>query len=423
MKLFYGWRIVGIAAFFSFLQACLLMHAFGAYVAVLGDEFGWNKTSLSIGAAIQSLEGALLGPLLGWLMDRMGARHMVQAGIVLFGVGFLVLSQIDSLGGFYLAIVIIALGASFSGYFPLTITVMHWFHRRRSRALSIMGLGLAAGGLGVSLVAWSMQAHGWRMTAFASGVIAIVVGWPLARMIRRNPEEVGETVDGVPAPLPVSDAAVSAPGTTAPAAAAARPVVLPNFTAAQALRTPAFWLIAGGHGFALLVVTAVNVHAISHMKSGLGYSVAQASFFITLMTASQILGLLAGAAVGDHWEKRNLAAGCMLAHMTGLLMLAFAFHPAMLVGFALLHGFAWGLRGPIMQSIRADYFGLGSIGMIMGLSGFLIAFGQVAGPMVAGILYDLTGSYRAGFTVLALVAGSGSLLFFFVRPPQTDTRS
>jgi len=411
LKLFYGWRIVGIAAFFSFLQACLLMHAFGAYVAVLSDEFGWSKTSLSIGAAIQSLEGALLGPLLGWLLDRMGPRHMVQAGMLLFGVGFMALSQIDSLGGFYFAIVVIALGASLSGYFPLTITVMHWFHRRRSRALSIMGLGLAAGGLGVSLVAWSMQVHGWRMTAMASGVFAIVVGVPLARMIRRNPEEVGETVDGVGAPPALQASTSGVSDMSAP------PPALPRFTAAQALRTRAFWLIAGGHGFALLVVTAVNVHAISHMKSGLGYSVAQASFVITLMTVSQILGLLAGAAVGDHWEKRKLAAGCMLAHMAGLLMLAFAVHPALLVGFALLHGFAWGLRGPIMQSIRADYFGLHSIGMIMGLSGFIIAFGQVAGPMVAGILYDLTGSYRAGFTVLALIAGSGSLLFFMVRPP------
>lgn len=408
----------------------MLLHAFGAYVAVLSDEFGWSKTSLSVGAAIQSIEGALLGPLLGWLIDRFGPRHMVQTGTLLFGVGFMALSQIDSLGGFYAAVAVVALGASLSGYFPLTIAVMHWFHRRRSRALSIMGLGLAAGGLGVSLVAWSIQVHGWRTTALASGLVAIIVGWPLARMIRSDPSEVGETVDGVPPDMPsvvsVSAAAQSESGesilsgTSGSPGKAAPPPVPPRFTASQALRTPAFWMLAGGHAFALLVVTAVNVHAISHMKSGLGYSVAQASFFITLMTAFQIVGLVAGAAVGDHWEKRNLAAGCMLAHMAGLLMLAFALHPAFLVGFAALHGFAWGLRGPIMQSIRADYFGLHSIGMIMGLSGFVIAFGQVAGPMVAGILYDLTGSYRTGFTVLALISGTGSLMFFFVRPPVSE---
>ena len=68
-----------------------------------------------------------------------------------------------------------------------------------------------------------------------------------------------------------------------------------------------------GHGFALLVVTAVNVHAISHMKEGLGYSLAQASLVIMVMTVAQAAGLLLGALVGDRWEKRYMAAACMVA--------------------------------------------------------------------------------------------------------------
>ena len=74
--------------------------------------------------------------------------------------------------------------------------------------------------------------------------------------------------------------------------------------------------------------------------------------------------------------------------------------------------------GPLMQSIRADYFGRNAIGMILGLSAVIIALGQIAGPMVAGMLADLTGNYRAGFTVLALTAGCGSLLFVFAIRPQ-----
>lgn len=94
--------------------------------------------------------------------------------------------------------------------------------------------------------------------------------------------------------------------------------------------------------------------------------------------------------------------------MVGLLLLTYGTHPLLVVGFAVIHGIAWGLRGPFMQAMRADYFGLQAIGMIMGLSAFIIALGQVAGPMVAGILADATGNYPAGFTVLALIAGSGS---------------
>ena len=397
--------MVGAASLIQFLHGGLLIQAFGAYVAVLSEDRGWSKTSLSAGAAIQSLEGALLGPVLGWIVDRFGARAMVQAGIVIFGLGFIALSQVDTLGGFYGAIILLALGSSLSGYFPLTVTLVHWFRRKRARALSIMSLGLAVGGVAVPLIAWAMQTYGWRATAMASGIVAIVAGLPLARVLRRHPGDVGETEDGLP------PQAVTSPSTDF----GQEPSRL--FTAQEALRTRAFWLLALGHGFALLVVTAVNVHAISHMKEGLGYSVAQASLVITLMTISQVIGVLAGAALGDRWEKRHVAAGCMLAHMAGLLMLTYASHPLWLGGFAILHGVAWGLRGPFMQAMRADYFGLHAIGMIMGLSAFIISIGQVAGPMVAGALSDVTGSYRAGFTVLALIAGSGSFLFFFAKKP------
>ena len=405
MKVFYGWRLVGASSIIQFLHGGLLMHGFGAYVAVLSAELGWSKTSLSAGAAIQSLEGAVLGPALGWVMDRMGARTMVQVGIVVFGVGFIALSQVDTLPGFYGAVLLLALGSSLSGYFPLTVTMVHWFRRKRARALSIMSLGLALGGFAIPGVAWSMQAFGWRTTAFASGILVIVVGWPLARMIRRHPSEIGETEDGLPP--------------EEPQAATDRPVLPPerHFTAAEALRTRAFWLLGVGHALALLVVTAVNVHAISHMKEGLGYTVAQASLVITLMTVAQVGGVLAGAAIGDRYEKRYVAAGCMLAHMLGLLLLTYATHPAFLAAFAILHGAAWGLRGPFMQAMRADYFGLHAIGLILGLSAFIISIGQVAGPMVAGGLSDLTGNYRLGFTVLALIAGSGSVLFFLAKKP------
>jgi MFS family permease len=116
----------------------------------------------------------------------------------------------------------------------------------------------------------------------------------------------------------------------------------------------------------------------------------------------------------------------MLGHMAGLLLLTYAdavpaATPAatsMVLAFAVLHGAAWGLRGPFMQALRADYFGRSAIGMILGLSVMIIVVGQVGGPMIAGILADATGNYRAGFTILALLAGVGSLFFFFARKPE-----
>lgn len=422
---YYGWRMVAASAGLQFLISALLIQAFGAYVAVLSAEFGWSRTVLAGGAAIQSIEGALIGPLLGWLVDRLGPRVVVRAGVLTFAAGFIGFSTVSSIAGFYVAVTVIAIGASMSGYFPLSIALMHFFERRRARALSLMSLGLAAGGLALPLLGWSIAQFGWRATCVGAAAVILLVGWPLASTLRRHPSELGQQVDGEPAappaaplPLPAHSAARTGQEARVAVSAAAAPQPVAGMSAREALRTPAFWLLAVGHGLALLVVTAVNVHAISHMKQQLGYSLPQASFIITLMTLAQGAGMLLGAAVGDRWSKTRLAALCMLAHMVGLLMLAYAAHAWMLGVFAVLHGMAWGLRGPLMQALRADYFGVRAIGMIMGLSAVVISLGQVAGPLVAGIAYDATGHYRNGFLVLALMAGAGSWMFLRARRPE-----
>jgi sugar phosphate permease len=408
MKIFYGWRMVAAGCGLQFLQAGLLHQGFGAYLAVLNEERDWSKTALSGAAALQPMEAAILGPALGWLMDRFGPQWMIRIGIVAFGLGFMLLSQIDSLAGFYGAFVVIALGSSLAGFFPLNVALIHWFEKKRARALSALSLGLAIGGIFVPVVAWSLHSFGWRATAFVSGALVILLGFPLARVFRRRPEDHGETVDGLPPEPPTT---ADAPGGPAPAPRR-------EFSAREALATPAFWLLSLGHGFALLVVFGVNVHAITHMKEGLGYSLQQASLVITLVTLSQLGGIMFGWWLGDRYEKRFVAAGCMLSHAAGLLMLTYATGPAMVVAFAVLHGVAWGVRGPFMQAIRADYFGRRAIGMILGLSSLIIVIGQIGGPLIAGVAADLTGNYRAGFTLIAVLAALGSLFFLLARRPR-----
>ncbi len=409
--MFYGWRMTAASCGIQFLLAALVLQSFGLYIATLSDEMGWSKTALSAAAALQSVEAAIIGPLLGWVVDRFGSPVMIRMGVVIMGIGLAGMSQIDSLTGFYACAVIMAIGTSFCGYFPLSVALVQWFERHRARALAIMSSGLALGGLAVPLVAWVMQTWGWRTAALASGLAAILIGLPLARIMVRRPEDLGLRVDGDPAPAPVQ-----------PLAHSPHPQVIqdstgPEFSARQALRTRAFWYLAAGHGLALVVVTAVNVHAITHMKEGLGYSVAEAGFIIMLMTLGQLVGVVLGAWLGDRFQKRKIAAVCMLAHALGLLMLTYATSVGWLLAFAAFHGIAWGLRGPLMQALRADYFGRNSIGMIMGLSAAIIAIGQIAGPMVAGVLADLTGDYRWGFSLLALLAATGSIAFLLAHKP------
>jgi sugar phosphate permease len=409
-RFYYGWYMVGAGASLQFLLAGLMTQSFGAYVAVLQAERGWSKTALSGAAALQQMEAAILGPLLGWLIDRFGPQGIIRFGIVVFGCGLLLLSQTDSLLAFYGAFLVIAIGASCCGLFPINVALIHWFERWRARALSSMSIGLALGGISVPAIAWSLSTYGWRITAFASGVIAIAVGLPIAMIIKRRPEDHGYTIDGLP---PRREAASDASQSADPRR---------DFTAGEALRTSAFWLLSLGHGFALFVVHAVSVHSITHMKQGLGYTLEQASFVYTLLTLSQIGGVCIGWLIGDRYEKRLIAACCMLMHMAGLLLLTYALNAAMVLAFAVLHGAAWGLRGPFMQALRADYFGRSAIGMILGLSLMIVVVGQVGGPMIAGVFADLTGSYRVGFTILALLAGLGSLFFVLARKPERPLR-
>ncbi len=404
MKIFYGWRIVIAGGALQFLQSMLLNQAFGAYLAVLVSEKGWSKTALSGAAALKSTEAALLGPVVGWLIDRIGSQLIIRIGVFTFGIGFMLLSQIDSIVGFYGAFVVIALGAMLCANTTVSVTIIHWFERRRAKALSSLQFGGALGGMFVVIVAWAIESYGWRITAFGSGVLICLVGWPISRVMRSRPEDIGETPDGVP------------PGTPEAKAAVAKASSSRTFTAKEAVRTRAFWLISLGHGFALLVVTAVNVHAIAHVTE-MGYSIAQASWVITLVTLGQFGGVMLGWVLGEKYEKRFVAAFCMLMHMVGMLMLTYATGWVVLASAALIHGVAWGLRGPFMQAMRADYFGRGSIGLIIGLSGMITVIGQIGGPMIAGIFADLTGNYRMGFTVLSLLAGLGTLFFVMAKKP------
>ena len=133
--LFYGWRIVAAACAIQVLLGAMLIQSFGLYIAALSQEMGWSKTTLAGAAALQSAESAIIGPLLGWMLYRLGTQAIIRWGMVVFAAGLMLLSQVQSVAVFYLAAVLMALGASLGGYFPLSVTIVQWFRVHRARAL------------------------------------------------------------------------------------------------------------------------------------------------------------------------------------------------------------------------------------------------------------------------------------------------
>jgi MFS family permease len=412
-RIFYGWWIVGAGFVLEALMGALLVHAYGAYVVVLRQEFGWSKTMFSAAFSMARAESGILGPIQGWLTDRFGPRTLIRIGMIVFALGFMLFSQIGSPPAFFVTFFLIAVGSSLGGYLPIAVAIVAWFRRRRALALSISSTGMPIGGLLTQLVALALTGLGWRWTAFLSGVLILVVGLPLARLVHHRPEPRGEWPDGEPpAVVPADPASRLAPGRAAGV----------DFTPREAMRTPALWYISLGHGSALLVVSALSVHLIVHVTEQLGYSLQQAAAVVALMTVMQAVGQLGGGLAGDRFSKRAIVVGCMLAHAAGLLLLAGATAFWTVLAFAVLHGLAWGIRGPLMSAIRADYFGSASFGTITGISSMVVMFGMVGGPIIAGVLADRTGSYELGFRILAGLAALGSIFFVLARRPSPPRR-
>jgi MFS family permease len=406
-RIFFGWYIVAGGFVLSAILGGLMFHAFGQYVVVFEDEFGWSRTALSIAFSIQMVEAGLLGPIQGWTLDKFGPRRIMMIGITIFAIGFFMLGQINSLPAFYVAFIVIALGMSIGSMMGVAVAVVNWFNRRRALAMSITTMGFAFGGFLQPAIAWSLDNIGWRETAVVSGLAVLLVGLPLAGLMRHRPEQYGYGVDGDPPGEGASDHG-------------AGPELDPdevNFTWQEALRTRAFWFISIGHAASLLVVGAVMVHLVSHLGDSLGYSLSEAANVILVITALTVLGMLIGGYLGDRMPMRYILAAAMLGHMASLIVLTVATTLAGVLVFAVLHGLSFGARGPLTQAIRADYFGRASFGTVMGFSSLIILIGMVAGPLIAGLSFDLTGTYRAGFVLLAIVAGLGSIVFFASTPP------
>ncbi|HIG59328.1 MAG TPA: MFS transporter [Gammaproteobacteria bacterium] len=403
---FFGWYIVASAAGLQLLSGLLWMQSYGAYVVLLQEDFGWSKTMVAGAFALARVESGVLGPLQGWLVDRFGPKIILTIGILLFGIGFVSFSSINSLLGFYLSFALIAVGSSLGGFATVMVSIVNWFHQHRSKAIAVSQIGYSLGGVAVPLLVICLEAIGWRMTAFYSGLVVLLVGLPLAQLVRHRPADYGQVADGQ---YVVSTTVTSQ-------------LQGVDFSARQAMATSAFWLVSVGHASALLCVSVVMVHLVPHLSQGLGFTLTEAALVVALLTGFQMFGQIVGGYLGDRFNKRWLCIACMVVHALALLELAYATEVSEVILFAIMHGLAWGVRGPLMVAIRADYFGPSAFGTIMGFSSLILMFGMSGGPIIAGYMADLYGDYKIGLVSIACAAFLGSFCFVAARKPELRDR-
>ena len=423
-RVFYGWWLVGISGFVMTISTTPMFHAMGLWFVAFESAFGWNRTQLSLAFSLTRVEGGILGPIEGYLTDRVGTRHLVFVGLTVLGVGLVLLGQVRALWMFYLAYLVMALGQGMGSWLPLTTMLNNWFNRHRAKA---MGWSSAASRLGslvlIPAIAWAIDPDqdrlGFRLTAAILGIFAIAVAFPVSRLIRNRPEDYGLLPDG-DRPAAAGDAA-GATSSELPLEAVSRPQI--DFTVRQAVRTPAFWYISVGHGFTSMVLIALMAHLPSLIRDQ-GDSIQTAAFVVMVYTSVSMLFQIIGGHVGDRVPKNVALFIFTTIQASAVLVLAFGSSSLNLIYlFAVLFGIGFGGRNPLTTSIRGDYFGRRSFGKIMGVSQVPMNVLLLIAPTLAGVMRDLQGDYVMAFTVLAILNLVGGVLFLVARkppPPRTE---
>ncbi len=421
--IFYGWWLVGLSGFIMLLANVPLFHAMGVWAVALEREFGWTRTQLGLALTFTRIEGGLMGPLEGYLADRLGTRRMILIGLLILSGGFLLFSQVEHLWMFYLAYVVMAVGQGFGGWLPLMTMLNHWFARRRATAVGWANVVSRLGALIlVPVIAWAIDPDdpqlGWRTTALVLGLFTLVVALPLSRLIRDRPQEYGLLPDGEPPSL-------TQPRPTP--AQAGRPAAQPatgqaDHTTAQAVRTSAFWFIAFGHGFTSMVIIAIMTH-LGLLIVDAGFDVPTAAWVVSVYTAVAMVAQLVGGYVGDRIPKRIALCIFSTVQATGVLVLTYATTLPLLVLFACLFGLGFGGRNPLTIAIRGEYFGQAAFGKILGLSTVPMNILMLVAAPFAGWVRDTQGSYELAFLSLAGCSFVGGVCFLLARKPELEPGS
>ena len=412
-RLFYGWTLVGVAAFVMVIGTVPLFQGMTAWFVVLESHFGWTRTQLSIAFSLSRVEGSIMGPISGYLIDRLGSRRMVLIGLIIAGGGFVIMSQMQNIWHFYLAFIVMSMGVGLGTWMPMMTVLNNWFVRNRSTAMALAMEGFLVGGMVlVPVLAFAIDPDvpgrpGWRITSLAIGLFLVASAFPLSRLIRNAPEPYGQFPDGEPAARPRAAAAAANPSNEEP-----------DYTWQEAVRTKNFWLITMGHACSSIVIVTITVH-LGPMLDDRGFSLQTIGWVVGAYTGVAAVFTLIGGYVGDRLPIR-LALFAFSAVQSGAVwVLMVADTPAMAFLFSVLMGIGFGGRNPLTTSIRGVYFGRKAFASITGMSMIPMNVMLLAAPLFAGIMFDATQSYFVPMATVAIVSLAGSALFLLLGSPES----
>jgi len=400
-KLFYGWVVV--ASFFIIGTAIWgIRFTFGVFFKSIESEFTLTRTATSAIFSTQMVLGGVFTILGGWVLDRYGPRIVILLMGLFAGLSLLLTSQTNAVWQLFITYsLLLAMGTS-AIYVGVMSTVSRWFDRRRGLALGLASVGAGLGPMIMAPFATYLIANfDWRTAFIVMGLLAWLIVIPLSRLLKRDPYEIGAVPDGVKTPLKDTESEKNY-------------VKIADLSLAQAFRTRSFWLVI----FIFLLFASslflILTHLVPH-ATDIGFSAVEAATVLSVAGGATIVGRLLLGIASDRIGRKAAAITCTLLHAVAMVCLAQAQDLGTLYLFALLFGLGWGGMGPIMAAIIGDTFGLGKMGAILGVLDAGFNVGAAIGPVIGGLIFDVSHSYFLAFSLGAAVMLVATLLITLIR--------
>ena len=407
-RMFYGWVIVWVAMLGIFASGPAQSHTFSVFIGPIAAELGLSQTAMASAYGLATLVAAFCLPLMGRFLDRVGARRMLAVVALVFGAGCAAFGLAG--GMIWLALGFAALRFLGQGSLMLGSSnmVSQWFSQRRGFALGLMALGFAFSMAVHPMVAkWLIDLVGWREAWMWLGISTwVLLLPPVLFFVVSKPEDVGLRPDGV-----------STPANTGEPQAATEEGDENDFTLSEALRTPAFYIVAAGLFTLSMLVTTLHFFQVSIFSDqGLDTDVATVAFAVSAVTMIAMMPTL--GRLLDRFRTERMFAGGLLVLASTLVIAAQVSGIVSAVLYALAFGVANAVSMTYYSFMWPRYFGRTHLGSIQGTGQMIGVVGASLGPLPLGFAKDYFGNYDAMLVGLAAIPLTWAVVAaLFLRQP------
>ena len=428
-EFYYGWYIV-VTAMFIVAVTTGARNGIGVFVLPMSEHFEWSRTQISIAVGAGWLVNGITQPLVGHLFDKFNSRKVILISLLVAGLATAGLSLTFN----YLFLVFLFTfvlstamsGASIGTMGPL---LARWFQKRRTFVLGLVAAGTSLGGfILIPFSGYLVDLFNWRVSWIVLGSIVTLLALPLAFMFLRNdPAQMGLLPDGDPEPPP--------DGSGNPPARQRGMFEVDQWR--QSFRSPPIWNLSAAYTVCGVTVGIISVHFVPYAQEQIGISATRAAFIFGVLTGLNVLGAIGGGWLADRFGRKNVLGtvyavrgiaylvliGGLIAVQQSISVPIFGVPgEASLWIFAILAGFSWIASVPITTSLTAEVYGLRALATIAGISFLCHQVGATVSIIVAGVLFDWTGSYLLPFALAGSLLIPASIAAYTINEKKYSVR-